>query len=166
MSLKGKVALVTGSTSGIGLGIARALGAEGADLMLNGFGDAAKIETERAGLAKEFGVRVGYSAADISKSAEIAAMVAETQKSLGSLDILVNNAGIQFVADVEEFPEDRWDSDHRHQPLGRVLRHEGSDTRDEGEGLGAHHQHRLGARAWSPARRRSPMSRPSTAWSA
>jgi 3-hydroxybutyrate dehydrogenase len=110
MSLKGKVALVTGSTSGIGLGIARALGAEGADLMLNGFGDAAKIETERAGLAKEFGIRVGYSAADISKSADIAAMVAETQKSLGSLDILVNNAGIQFVADVEEFPEDRWNA--------------------------------------------------------
>jgi 3-hydroxybutyrate dehydrogenase len=110
MSLKGKVALVTGSTSGIGLGIARALGAEGADLMLNGFGDAAKIETERAGLAKEFGVRVGYSAADISKPADIAAMVAETQKSMGSLDILVNNAGIQFVADVEEFPEDRWNS--------------------------------------------------------
>jgi len=110
MSLKGKVALVTGSTSGIGLGIARALGAEGADLMLNGFGDAGKIEELRAGMAKEFGVRVGYSGADISKPAEIAAMVAETQKSLGSLDILVNNAGIQFVANVEEFPEDRWNS--------------------------------------------------------
>jgi 3-hydroxybutyrate dehydrogenase len=110
MSLKGKVALVTGSTSGIGLGIVRALAAEGADLMLNGFGDAAKIETERAGLAKEFGVRVSYSAADISKPADIAAMVAETQKTLGSLDILVNNAGIQFVADVEDFPEDRWNS--------------------------------------------------------
>jgi len=110
MSLKGKVALVTGSTSGIGLGIARALGAAGADLMLNGFGDAAKIEAERTGLAKEFGVRVGYSAADISKPAEIAAMVAETQTSLGSLDILVNNAGIQFVADIEEFPEDRWNA--------------------------------------------------------
>ena len=110
MSLKGKVALVTGSTSGIGLGIARALGAEGADLMLNGFGDPAKIEQERAGIAKEFGVRVSYSAADISKAADIAAMVAETHASLGSLDILVNNAGIQFVADIEEFPEDRWNS--------------------------------------------------------
>ncbi len=108
MSLKAKVALVTGSTSGIGLGIARALAAEGADLMLNGFGDAAKIEQERAGLAKAFGVRVRYSAADISKPAEIAAMVAETQQSLGALDILVNNAGIQFVADIEEFPEERW----------------------------------------------------------
>jgi 3-hydroxybutyrate dehydrogenase len=110
MSLKGRVALVTGSTSGIGLGIARALAAEGADIMLNGFGDAAKIEQERAGLAKEFGVRVGYSGADISKGSEIAGMVAETQKTLGSLDILVNNAGIQFVANVEDFPEDRWDS--------------------------------------------------------
>jgi 3-hydroxybutyrate dehydrogenase len=110
MSLKGKVALVTGSTSGIGLGIARALGAEGADLMLNGFGDATKIEAERTGLAKEFGIRVGYSPADISKPADIAAMVAETQKTLGSLDILVNNAGIQFVANVEDFPEDRWNS--------------------------------------------------------
>ena len=110
MSLKGKVALVTGSTSGIGLGIARALGAEGADLMLNGFGDAAMIEKLRTGLAKELGVRVLYSGADISKSAEIAAMVAQTQESLGSLDILVNNAGIQFVANIEDFPEDRWNS--------------------------------------------------------
>jgi len=110
MSLKGKVALVTGSTSGIGLGIARALGAEGADLMLNGFGDAAMIEKLRTGLAKELGVRVLYSGADISKSAEIAAMVAQTQEALGSLDILVNNAGIQFVANVEDFPEDRWNS--------------------------------------------------------
>ena len=110
MSLKGKVALVTGSTSGIGLGIARALGAEGADLMLNGFGDAAMIEKLRAGMASAFGVRVLYAGADISKSAEIAAMVTQTQESLGSLDILVNNAGIQFVANVEEFPEDRWNS--------------------------------------------------------
>ena len=110
MSLKGKVALVTGSTSGIGLGIARALAAEGADLLLNGFGDAAAIETLRADLAKEFGVRVGYNGADMSKPAEIAAMAAEAEKTLGGIDIMVNNAGIQFVAPIEEFPEERWNA--------------------------------------------------------
>jgi 3-hydroxybutyrate dehydrogenase len=110
MSLKGKVALVTGSTSGIGHGIASALAAEGADVMLNGFGDAAQIEQLRAGMEKEHGVRVRYSPADISKADQITAMVAETQKSLGSLDILVNNAGIQFVANIEDFPDERWDS--------------------------------------------------------
>jgi 3-hydroxybutyrate dehydrogenase len=109
MSLKGRVALVTGSTSGIGLGIARALADAGADLMLNGFGDAGMIEKLRTDLAAEFGVRVAYSGADISKPDQIAAMVAETQKSMGSLDILVNNAGIQYVANVEDFPDDRWD---------------------------------------------------------
>jgi 3-hydroxybutyrate dehydrogenase len=110
MSLQGKVALVTGSTSGIGLGIARALAEAGAGVMLNGFGDAAQIETLRAGLAQEFSVKVGYSGADIGKPDQIAAMVAETQASLGSLDVLVNNAGIQFTANVEEFPTERWDA--------------------------------------------------------
>ena len=109
MSLKGKVALVTGSTSGIGEGIAVALAAEGADIMLNGFGDPAMIETLRASLETRFGVKAGYNAADISKGEAIAAMVAETQKTMGSLDILINNAGIQFTAAVEDFPEDKWD---------------------------------------------------------
>ena len=109
MSLKGKVALVTGSTSGIGLGIAEALAAEGASIMLNGFGDGAMIEALRASFALRFGVQAGYNGADISKPAQIAAMVAETQKTLGSLDILVNNAGIQFTAPVEEFPDEKWD---------------------------------------------------------
>jgi 3-hydroxybutyrate dehydrogenase len=109
MSLKGKVALVTGSTSGIGLGIARALAAEGADVMLNGFGDAAQIEALRAEIAASHSVRVGYNGADISRAEQIAAMVAETTRSMGSLDILVNNAGVQFTANVEEFPNDRWD---------------------------------------------------------
>jgi 3-hydroxybutyrate dehydrogenase len=107
MALKGKVALVTGSTSGIGLGIARALAAAGADIMLNGFGDAAQIEAVRAGLAKEFSVKVAYDGADLSK---VAAIVKKTQDELGSLDILVNNAGIQFTAPVEEFPEAKWDA--------------------------------------------------------
>jgi 3-hydroxybutyrate dehydrogenase len=110
MSLKGKVAVVTGSTSGIGLGIARALGAAGADLMLNGFGDAAAIEKERAGLAAEFGIRVAYNPADMSKPEQIAGMVAEAEKTLGAVDILVSNAGIQYVANIEEFPADRWDA--------------------------------------------------------
>jgi 3-hydroxybutyrate dehydrogenase len=110
MSLKGKVALVTGSTSGIGQGIAVALAQAGADIMLNGFGDPEKIEDLRASIAKQHGVRGAYSGADISKPDQIDAMVNETQAKLGSLDILVNNAGIQFVARVEDFPTDRWDS--------------------------------------------------------
>jgi 3-hydroxybutyrate dehydrogenase len=109
MSLKGKVALVTGSTSGIGQGIAEALAAEGADIMLNGFGDAAAIETLRAGMATKFGVRVAYNGADLSKAAGVAGLVAATEAALGSVDILVNNAGIQFVAPIESFPEERWD---------------------------------------------------------
>jgi 3-hydroxybutyrate dehydrogenase len=110
MTLKGKTAIVTGSTSGIGLGIARALGAAGAKLMLNGFGDAAQIEALRAGLAKEFGVKVAYSGADISKPAQIQEMVRKATQELGSVDILVNNAGIQHTSPVDEFPEDRWDA--------------------------------------------------------
>jgi 3-hydroxybutyrate dehydrogenase len=110
MSLKGKVALVTGSTSGIGLGIARALAAEGADLMLNGFGDPAQIDALRAEIASVAGVRVRYNGADLAKPAEIEALVEETQAELGSLDILVNNAGIQHVAPIDEFPAERWDA--------------------------------------------------------
>jgi 3-hydroxybutyrate dehydrogenase len=109
MSLKGKVALVTGSTSGIGLGIAQALAAAGADIMLNGFGPPDQIEQERAGIAAKYGVKAAYNGADMSKPEQIAAMVAETVKSLGSVDILVNNAGVQFTANVEEFPNERWD---------------------------------------------------------
>ncbi len=109
MSLHGKVALVTGSTSGIGLGIAKCLAAAGADIMLNGFGDAAQIEAARAEVETGHGVKVGYNGADISKPEQIAAMVAATRESMGSLDILVNNAGIQFTANIEDFPNERWD---------------------------------------------------------
>jgi 3-hydroxybutyrate dehydrogenase len=108
--LKGKTALVTGSTSGIGLAIAHALAADGANIMLNGFGDKAAIEQQRAGLEKEFGIKARYSAADMTKPAEIAAMVGETEKNLGSLDVLVNNAGIQHVANIEDFPVEKWDA--------------------------------------------------------
>jgi 3-hydroxybutyrate dehydrogenase len=109
MNLKGKVALVTGSTSGIGLGIAEALAAEGASIMLNGFGEGAQIEALRASFEPRFGVQAKYNGADVSKAAQIAVMLAETQNTLGSVDILVNNAGIQFTAPVDEFPDEQWD---------------------------------------------------------
>ena len=109
MSLTGKVALITGSTSGIGLGIARALATAGADVMLNGFGDATQIEAMRSELAAEHGVKAGYHPADISKPEQIDRMVAETVETFGSVDILVNNAGVQFTANVEDFPNERWD---------------------------------------------------------
>jgi len=109
MSLKGKVALVTGSTSGIGLGIAHALAAEGANLMMNGFGDPAQIEKLRAETEQKFGVRAMFNGADISKPPEFNAMVAQAEDGLGSLDILVNNAGVQFTANVEDFPDEQWD---------------------------------------------------------
>jgi 3-hydroxybutyrate dehydrogenase len=108
--LKGKTALVTGSTSGIGLATARALAQDGANIVINGFGDKAAIETERAGLEKDFGIKATYSAADMSKPAEIAEMVATAEKTFGSLDVLVNNAGIQFVANIEDFPPEKWDA--------------------------------------------------------
>ena len=108
--LKGKTALVTGSTSGIGLAIARAFAKEGVNVMLNGFGDKDAIEKERAGLEKEFGIKARYSPADMTKPAEIADMVRETEKEFGAIDILVNNAGIQHVANIEDFPVEKWDA--------------------------------------------------------
>lgn len=108
--LKGKTAVVTGSTSGIGLGIARALAKDGANILLNGFGEAADIERERATIAKEFSVKALYSGADMTKPAEIAAMIKLAESELGSVDVLVNNAGIQHVAPIEEFPLDKWDA--------------------------------------------------------
>ena len=107
--LKGKTALVTGSTSGIGLAVARALAAEGANVTINGFGDKAAIEKERSGIEKEYAVKALYSPADMTKPAEIAEMVRTTAQTFGSLDVLVNNAGIQHVAPIEEFPVEKWD---------------------------------------------------------
>ncbi len=109
-SLAGRSAIVTGSTSGIGLGIAQALAGAGADIMLNGFGDAKEIEKIRSELAAEHKVKAVYDGADMSKPEAIAAMVENAVKAFGKLDILVNNAGIQFVAPIDEFPVAKWDA--------------------------------------------------------
>ena len=106
----GKTALITGSTSGIGLGIASAFAAEGANIVINGFGDGAQIETLRASLASQYGVSVHYDAADMSRPAQIDAMMATAKDKFGGVDILVNNAGIQVVAPIEDFPPEKWDA--------------------------------------------------------
>ncbi|WP_300720174.1 3-hydroxybutyrate dehydrogenase [Pseudomonas sp.] len=106
MSLKGKIALVTGSTSGIGLGIAQSLAKAGADLILNGFGDASKVIAE----LEQWGGRVGHHPADVSDPAQIEEMIGYAEREFGGIDILVNNAGIQHVASVEAFPIERWNA--------------------------------------------------------
>ncbi len=106
--LKGKVAIVTGSTSGIGLGIAKELAKLGADIVLNGFGDAGEIEKIRSGIERECGVRVAYDGADMSKGEAVRSLIETTIEKFGRLDILVNNAGIQFTAPVDEFPTAKW----------------------------------------------------------
>ena len=108
--LKQKSAIVTGSTSGIGLGIARGLAEQGADIMLNGFGDANEIEFTRAELQRQYGVKVRYSNADMSQPAQIRAMAELARAEFGKVDIVVNNAGIQHVAPIEDFPEAKWDA--------------------------------------------------------
>jgi 3-hydroxybutyrate dehydrogenase len=108
--LHGKSAIVTGSTSGIGLGMARALARNGANVMLNGFGDAGQIETLRRSFETEHGVQARYNAADMSKPEQIQQLVETAAREFGGLDILVNNAGVQHTAPVEEFPPERWES--------------------------------------------------------
>src|SRR5262245_33081633 len=108
--LNGKNAVVTGSTSGIGLGIARALAQDGANVTINGFGEAKDIEKQRGGIEKEFGVKALYSPADMTKPTDIAAMIKLAETTFGSVDVLVNNAGIQHVAAIEEFPIEKWDA--------------------------------------------------------
>lgn len=110
MFLKGKTALITGSTSGIGLGYAKALAAEGAQVMINGFGDQTTIDGHVSELTAISGAGALHSAADMTKPDEIRAMVADCTEKLGAPDILINNAGIQHVAPVDEFPEDKWDA--------------------------------------------------------
>ncbi len=108
--LAGKTALVTGSTSGIGMAIAKALAAQGANIVLNGFGDPAAIETERAAIAKDNGVEVLFDGADLTKADQIAALIDNAKSKLGGVDILVNNAGIQHVSPIEDFPPEKWDA--------------------------------------------------------
>jgi 3-hydroxybutyrate dehydrogenase len=110
MILRSKNAVVTGSTSGIGLAVARALAAEGANVLINGFGRPEDVEAVRTALEKEFGIEAVYHPADMSKPQEIAAMIAHAQSALGSVDVLVNNAGIQHVSPVEDFPPEKWDA--------------------------------------------------------
>lgn len=108
--LKGKSAIITGSTSGIGLGVATAMAEAGCNIMLNGFGDAGEIEALRAKLAKDHQVKVSYSAADMTKPEAISQMVKDAEKDFGAVDILVNNAGIQHVDAIENFPPEKWDA--------------------------------------------------------
>jgi 3-hydroxybutyrate dehydrogenase len=108
--LNGKTALVTGSTSGIGLGIARALAGQGANIVFNGFGDAQQIEKLHTDTGREFGVQTAYHNADMSKPAEIEAMMRFAAERFGAVDVLVNNAGIQHTATVEDFPVEKWDA--------------------------------------------------------
>lgn len=110
MFLKGKSAIVTGSTSGIGLAYAKALAAEGANVLINGFGDADAIEKERAALAETSGGKALYDAADMTKPDQIAAMVARGEAEFGAVDIVISNAGIQHVAPIDEFPIEKWDA--------------------------------------------------------
>ncbi len=108
--LKGKSAIVTGSTSGIGLGIARAFASAGVDVMLNGFGEEAEIERTRRAIETDFAVKAAFSAADMSKPADISAMIESARKAFGKVDVLVNNAGIQHVEPIETFPVAKWDA--------------------------------------------------------
>src|SRR5438270_820364 len=110
MTLAQRSALVTGSTSGIGLAMARALAKEGANVVLNGFGDAAEIEKTRNGIESEFKVTALYDAADMSKPDDIVRMVKSAEQRLGAIDVIVNNAGIQYVSPIEDFPPEKWDA--------------------------------------------------------
>jgi 3-hydroxybutyrate dehydrogenase len=108
--IHGKSVVATGSTSGIGRGIARAFAAEGANVTLNGFGDQDAVEQERRSIEEEFGVTAIYSDANVTKPGEVADMIRRSEKTFGAIDVLVNNAGIQFVAKVEDFPVEKWDA--------------------------------------------------------
>ncbi|WP_347710875.1 SDR family NAD(P)-dependent oxidoreductase [Bradyrhizobium sp. CB1650] len=137
--LNGKTAVVTGSTSGIGLACARAFASAGANVVINGMGAPDDIERERAAIEREFAVKAIYSPADMTKPREIAWLIAHTEDAFGSVDILVNNAGIQHVAPIEEFPAEKWDA------IIAINLHPRGRARHEEARLGPHHHHRFGA---------------------
>ncbi len=122
-TLTGKTAVVTGSTSGIGLAYARAFASAGANIVINGMGAPADIEKERSAIETDFKVKAIHSPADMTKPAEIAGMIALGESTFGSVDILVNNAGIQFVSPIEEFPDRKMGRHHRDQSVVGVSRH-------------------------------------------
>ena len=164
--LKGKVAVVTGSTSGIGLGIARQLAAAGADLMLNGFGEAAAIESLRKELAATHGVRVAYSGADLSDAAQATGLVESAVRELGRVDVLVNNAGIQHVAPVHEFPIERWNAVIAINLTAVFLTTRAALPRDARAQAGAASSTSRRCTAWWHRSTSRPTWPPSTAWSA
>ena len=118
--LKGKTAVVSGSTSGIGLACARSFAGAGANIVLNGIDTAADAEKERSAIEKDFGVKAVYSPADMSKPKDIEEMITLAEKTFGRLDVLVNNAGVQHVSPIEEFPVDKRERDHGHQSVLRL----------------------------------------------
>ena len=162
--LRGKSALVTGSTSGIGLGIATALAKAGCNLTLNGFGEPAAIEQIRAGLAETYGVEVRYDGADMSQGREVGQMVREAEAAFGALDVLVNNAGIQFVAPIEEFPAERGRRSSRSTSRPTTTRST-PPCPACGDGASAGSSTSPRRTAWSHRPTRPPTLPRSTAWS-
>jgi NAD(P)-dependent dehydrogenase (short-subunit alcohol dehydrogenase family) len=157
-NLRGRTAVVTGSTTGIGLAIAQSFAKAGVNIVINGFGNPDDIEKERSRIEADFGVKAIYSPADMTRPAEIGEMIGFGEKTFGSVDILVNNAGIQFVSPIEEFPIEKWDAIIAINLSSAFPRYSYGRAGHEEARAGAHHQHRLGALAGRLALRPSRSS--------
>ena len=162
--LQGKSAVVTGSTSGIGLAIAEGLAQAGANVLLNGSRDGSAVEDVRQKLADETGVQVIYQQADMTKPTEIEAMMQRAEDAFGGTDILINNAGIQFVSPIEDFPVEKWDQIMAINLFIRLSHHPAGRAGHEGPQMGAHSEYRIGPIRWWHPRSNPPMSPPSTAF--